>query len=384
MTVDTKAAVLWKTHSDWQIEDITLDPPKAGEVLVELAASGLCHSDEHLVTGDMAMPPELNELLGFPQYPIIGGHEGAGIVMEVGAGVSTLKPGDHVALGFVPSCGRCPSCSTGHQSLCDLGQFLIVGRQVSDQTARHHLASDGTDLGIMCCLGTFGPHTVVNEASCIKLDDDIPVDKAALVGCGVTTGWGSAVYRAQVQPGETVVIVGIGGIGINAVQGAAMCGARHIVAVDPVPFKREQALLFGATHAVASVEEAFALVNEITWGALAEKAIITTGVVEGSMIGPVMSMVSKGGRCVVTGIAPMTASDVTLSLFELTLMQKELVGGIFGGANARRDIPRLMRLYQEGKLKLDELITTEYKLDDINLGYQDMRDGKNLRGLIRY
>jgi S-(hydroxymethyl)glutathione dehydrogenase/alcohol dehydrogenase len=304
--------------------------------------------------------------------------------MEVGAGVTTVKPGDPVALSFVPSCGRCPSCSSGHQSLCDLGQFLIVGRQVSDLTARHHLAKDGTDIGIMCCLGTFSPHTVVSEASCIKLEDDIPLDKAALVGCGVTTGWGSAVYRADVQAGETVVIVGIGGIGINAIQGAAMAGARHIVAVDPVQFKRDQALLFGATHTASSLEEAFALVGEITWGAMAEKAIITTSVAEGSEVASVMALVAKGGRCVVTAVASIAATEVTLSLFELTLMQKELVGGIFGGANGRRDIPRLLRLYKEGKLKLDELITTEYKLEDVNQGYADMRDGKNLRGLIRY
>jgi S-(hydroxymethyl)glutathione dehydrogenase/alcohol dehydrogenase len=187
-----------------------------------------------------------------------------------------------------------------------------------------------------------------------------------------------------VQPGETVVVVGVGGIGINAIQGAAAAGARHIVAVDPVAFKREQAPLFGATHTCESVEEAFALVGEITWGAMAEKAIICTSVAEGAMIASVLALVAKGGRCVVTAVADIKATDVTLSLFELTLMQKELVGGIFGGANPRKDIPRLLRLYKEGKLKLDELITTEYKLEDINQGYQDMRDGKNLRGLIRY
>jgi S-(hydroxymethyl)glutathione dehydrogenase/alcohol dehydrogenase len=179
-------------------------------------------------------------------------------------------------------------------------------------------------------------------------------------------------------------VVGVGGIGINAIQGAAMAGARHIVAVDPVQFKRDQSLLFGATHTAASVEEAFALVGEITWGAMAEKAIITTSVAEGSMIASVMSLVSKGGRCVVTAVADIAATEVTLSLFELTLMQKELVGGIFGGANPRRDIPRLLRLYKEGKLKLDELITNEYKLDDVNQGYEDMRNGVNIRGLIRY
>ena len=168
----------------------------------------------------------------------------------------------------------------GRQNLCDLGAFLLAGRQVTDFTARHH-SKGGDDLGIMCCLGTFSPYTVVSEASCIKIEPDIPLDKAALVGCGVTTGWGSATYAAEVQPGETVVIVGCGGVGINAVQGAAMAGARYVIAVDPVPFKHEQAKQFGATHTAASVEEAADLVAEITWGALADKAIITTGVAEG-------------------------------------------------------------------------------------------------------
>jgi S-(hydroxymethyl)glutathione dehydrogenase/alcohol dehydrogenase len=381
--VDTQAAILWETNTPWSVEDIVLDPPEQGEVVVKLAASGLCHSDEHLVTGDMTIPPQVTEMTGIKMLPIIGGHEGAGEVVEVGPGVTTLAPGDHVSLGFVPACGRCPSCSAGRQNLCDLGAYLLLGRQIGGLTSRHH-AANGTDLGIMCCLGTFGPYTVVNEASCIKLDGDIPLDKAALVGCGVTTGWGSAVYLADVQPGETVVVIGIGGIGINAVQGAAMAGARNIVAVDPVPFKLAEAVKFGATHTAASVEEAIALVGEITWGALAEKAIITTGVAEGSMIAPVMSMVAKGGRCVVTAVAPMAQTEISLNLAELTLLQKQLVGGIFGGANPRRDIPRLLRLYKEGKLKLDELVTTTYKLNDINQGYQDMRDGKNLRGMILY
>jgi NDMA-dependent alcohol dehydrogenase len=381
--MEVPAAVLWKTHSPWSVEDIVLDPPQQGEVLVKLAASGLCHSDEHLVTGDITIPPDIAEQTGASTTPIVGGHEGAGEVVEVGPGVTALKPGDHVALGFVPACGRCPSCARGRSNLCDMGAFLIFGRQVADLTARHH-AKDGTDLGIMCCLGTFAPYTVVNEASCIKLDDDIPLDKAALVGCGVTTGWGSAVYLADVQPGETVVVIGIGGVGINAVQGAAMAGARYIVAVDPIQFKRDEAVKFGATHTASSLEEATDTVKLITWGALADKAIITVDVVEGSMIAPVMAMVAKGGRCVVTGLAPMGAFDVTLSLADLTLMEKQLVGGIFGSANPRRDIPRLLRLYKEGKLKLDELITTTYQLSEINQGYQDLRDGKNVRGMILY
>ena len=381
--MESRAAILWEQNAEWSVEDITLDDPKAGEVKVELAASGLCHSDEHLVTGDMVLDPEISKMMGLEQFPIIGGHEGAGTVVEVGPGVTTLAVGDHVALGFIPACGRCPSCARGWQHLCDLGAVLLAGRQISDLTSRHH-AKDGTDLGVMCCLGTFSPVTVVSEASCIKLTDDIPLDKAALVGCGVTTGWGAAVNAANVQPGETVVVVGIGGVGANALQGASYAGARHVIAVDPVAFKHEQAPIFGATHCVSSFEEAQALVGELTWGANADKVIITTGQVTGDMIAPAMALLAKGGRCVVVSVADINAGDVKLNLFDLTLQRKELVGCIFGNANPRRDIPRLLRLYMEGQLKLDELVTREYDLDGVNQGYQDMRVGKNIRGLIKY
>ena len=161
--VKTKAAILWERNTPWSVEEIELDPPKAGEVLVKLAASGMCHSDEHLVTGDRDLPFEL---------PIIGGHEGAGIVKEVGPNVSWLKPGDHVVFGFIPSCGKCPSCATGHQNLCDLGALPGAGMQLSDGTSRHH--AQGQDLRLIGVLGTFAHHTVVNEASCIKIDKDVP------------------------------------------------------------------------------------------------------------------------------------------------------------------------------------------------------------------
>lgn len=377
-----KAAVLWDPKSDWSVEEVELDPPKAGEVLLKLVGSGLCHSDEHLLTGDMTMDPTVAEQLGVQQFPIVGGHEGAGEVVEVGPGVTSLQPGDHVVLGFIPSCGRCPSCARGRQNLCDLGAFLLGGRQVTDFTARHH--SRGQDLGIMCCIGTFGEYTVCSEASCIKIEPDIPLDKAALVGCGVTTGWGSAVYAAQVQQGESVVVVGCGGVGMNAIQGAALSGARHVIAVDPVEFKREQAQIFGATHTASSIEEATALVMDITWGAMADKVVITMGVGDGKLIESIMTMCAKGGRVVHTSVAPMNDTEVTLNLFNLTLMEKQLVGSIFGSANPRRDIPRLLRLYQEGKLKLDELVTRTYPLEDINKGYQDMRDGTNIRGMVMY
>jgi S-(hydroxymethyl)glutathione dehydrogenase/alcohol dehydrogenase len=380
--VQTRAAILWEVGADWSVEDIELDDPKAGEVKVELAASGMCHSDEHLVTGDMMLPPEIAAMLGLEQLPIIGGHEGAGIVTEVGPGVTSVAPGDHVVLGFIPSCGRCPSCARGRQHLCDLGAFLLAGRQVTDFTARHH--ARGQDLGLMCCIGTFGEYTVCSEASCIKIEPDIPLDKAALVGCGVTTGWGSAVYAAGVQQGETVVVVGCGGVGMNAVQGAALSGANHVIAVDPVEFKREQAQVFGATHTAASIEEALPMVTDLTWGVGADKVITTMGVGDGKLLESVMGLCAKGGRVVWTNVAGINETDVSLNLFNLTLLEKQLVGSIFGSANPRRDIPRLLRLYQEGKLKLDELITKTYTLPDINRGYQDMRDGQNIRGMVMY
>jgi NDMA-dependent alcohol dehydrogenase len=237
--VKTQAAILWERGGPWSVEEIELDPPRHGEVLVEMGGSGLCHSDEHVLTGDLPWP-----------MPMVGGHEGAGTVLDVGPGVEGLAPGDRVIFGFIPACGRCAACSAGMQNLCELGQYLGDGTQISDHTARHH--ARGQDLGLMCLLGTFAQHTVVSEANCIKIDDDIALDKACLLGCGVVTGWGSAVFAGGVQPGDTSVVVGVGGIGINAVQGAALSGSQYVVAVDPVEFKRDKALEFGATHAVAT------------------------------------------------------------------------------------------------------------------------------------
>jgi S-(hydroxymethyl)glutathione dehydrogenase/alcohol dehydrogenase len=369
--MQTEAAVLWEVGSEWKVEQIDLDAPKQSEVLVRLAASGMCHSDEHLLTGDL--PFEL---------PIIGGHEGAGVVEEVGAGVTSLKPGDHVVFGFIPSCGRCPSCSTGHQNLCDLGQYLAGGKQILDGTSRHH--TNGQDLNLMCLLGTFGKYSVVNEASCIKIDDDLPLDKACLVGCGVTTGWGSAVYAAEVGPGDTVVVIGIGGIGANALQGARLAGAERIVAIDPVEWKREQAKKFGATHVAASIDEANGLVAEITSGRMANQVIVTMGVGRGDLMAGILALAAKRGRVVVTNIHPAVETDMTVSLLDLTLMEKQVVGSLFGSANPRADIPRLLQLYKEGQLDLDGLVTHQYKLDEVNQGYQDMRDGKNIRGVLIY
>ena len=378
----TRAAVLYAPHTEYKIEEIELDEPKANEVLVRFVASGMCHSDEHMVTGDMAMDPAIIEMLGWQQYPIILGHEGGGIVEKVGPGVTELKAGDHVVTSFVPSCGRCPSCAKGQQNLCDNGAHLLSGRQ-EDGTSRHHLL-DGTDLATMCCLGTFAEHSVMNINSLVKVEEDLPLDKACLVACGVTTGWGSATYAAEVAPGDTVVVIGTGGVGMNAVQGAHLAGARYVIALDPVEFKREQAQNFGATHVASDVAEAQALLGELTWGRLADKVIVTVGEGKGADLESYMGMVGKGGRLVFTAVANMNENDVQLNLFAFAMQQKQLVGTIFGSANPRYDIPKLLGLYRSGHLKLDELVTRTYTLDQINEGYQDMRDGKNIRGVIIY
>lgn len=380
----SRAAVLYGLDQPWKVEEIEVDPPKAGEVLVHWKVAGMCHSDEHFVTGDMVPPKELLAMMGVDDFfPFIGGHEGAGVVMEVGPGVTSLQPGDHVSASFVPSCGRCRYCSTGRQNLCDLGAGTLMGGMITDGTHRHRVA-DGRDVKLMAKLGTFSEYATVAEASLIKVEKDLPLDCVALVSCGVATGWGSATNRADTQPGDTVVVVGIGGIGINAVQGARMAGAKRIIAIDPVEFKREKAMELGATHVFSSMAEAIPAVNELTWGQMADRVIMTPGVLHGEMMAEGMSLVGKGGTCVVTAISPMTSGEASINLFQLAMWNKEVKGTIFGSLNPRADIPKLLDMYRVGDLKLDELITRRYTLDQINEGYQAMRDGENIRGVIVY
>ena len=368
----TKAAVLWEPGRDWQIEEIELGDPVAGEVQVRLAASGLCHSDEHLVTGS-SVPG---------RYPVVGGHEGAGVVTKVGSGVTGLAEGDHVVLAFIPACGVCLPCSQGLQNLCDQGAGLLSGQAISDGT--HRITVGGTPAATMCLLGTFCPYVTVNQTSVVKIEDDVDLESAALLGCGVSTGWGSATEVGDTRPGDTVVVVGVGGVGINAVQGAAAAGARFVVAVDPVAAKRDTAREFGATHTFASMTEASGPVTELTWGRRANTTILTVGELQGEQLAEAQALTGKGGQIVVTAMASGTQLDAKIRLAALALMQQRVQGAIFGGVSPRTQIPRLLHLYRQGRLKLDELITSTYKLEDINTGYQDMRDGKNLRGMVRF
>ncbi|UYP18739.1 NDMA-dependent alcohol dehydrogenase [Rhodococcus sp. Z13] len=368
----TKAAVVKGVGRPWEIEEIDLGDPVAGEVQVRLAASGLCHSDEHLRSG--ATP--------LPSFPVLGGHEGAGVVTKVGPGVRGLEEGDHVVLAFIPACGRCRACAKGMQNICDEGAGLLTGQAISDKTYRATL--NGEPVLQMCLLGTFAPYVTVNEASVIKIEKDIPLEKAALLGCGVATGWGSATAIGGTKLGDTVVVIGVGGVGINSVQGAAHAGARFVVAIDPVEFKRQKAKEFGATHAFASIEEAAPVIGEITWGQMADVTVITVGEITGDIIGPALGLTGKGGQVVVVGMGHASDTQVTMSLFELTLLQKRLQGAIFGGTGPRSQIPKLLELYRNGQLDLDNLVTKTYRLEEINEGYADMHAGRNLRGLVLY
>jgi S-(hydroxymethyl)glutathione dehydrogenase/alcohol dehydrogenase len=364
----TTAAICRAIGQEWSVEEIELDPPESGEVLIRLAASGLCHSDDHIVTGDSPMP-----------LPMIGGHEGSGVVEDVGPGVAGLQPGDHVVCGFIPACGRCEPCSTGHQNLCDMGAAIATGRQV-DGSSRHHTGGD--DLNLMCLLGTFSHHTVVNEASCIKIDPSYSLRTACLVGCGAVTGWGSAVYAAKVMPGDTVVVVGIGGIGSSAVQGARLAGAETIVAIDPVEFKRQKAKEFGAHATFSSMVEALEPVRELTRGRMANKVIMAMGVGRGDLFSQAMDLTAKRGSVVVTNIHPVSETQITISMAMLTGWEKHVVGSLFGSANPRVDIPHLLELDRRGQFDLEALVTRTYPLEGVNDGYRDMREGVNIRGVL--
>jgi len=366
--VKTTAAVLLEAGRPFEIMELELDGPREGEVLINYTAAGLCHSDLHLTDGDLP-----------PRFPIVGGHEGAGIIEDIGPGVTKVKPGNHVVCSFIPNCGHCRYCSTGRQNLCDMGATILDGC-MPDGSFRFH--GGGQDFGAMCMLGTFSQKATISANSVVKIDDWLPLETAVLTGCGVPTGWGSATYAGNVRPGDITVIYGIGGIGINAVQGAAHAGAKYVVVVDPVAFKRETALKFGATHAFDNASAAAEKVNELSWGQGADQAIVTVGTVDEEVISAAFGILGKGGTLVVTGMAAPDKLTIHVSGLDLTLSEKTIRGTLFGSANPQYDIVRLLRLYDAGQLKLDELVTTKYRLEDVNQGYQDLRDGKNIRGVI--
>jgi NDMA-dependent alcohol dehydrogenase len=383
--MQVRAAIVSELHGPWHAETIEIDEPHANEVKVKMSFAGLCHSDEHVRSGDMVPSADLVHLLTGhdSMFPVIGGHEGAGVVESVGENVTTLKEGDHVAVSFVPSCGRCEYCASGRQYLCDLGAYTLMGPMIADGTWRHHLGD--SDLNRMCQLGTFSEYIVVNEASLIRIEPWYDLRAAALISCGLSTGFGSAVSRGGVKPGDTVAVIGCGGVGSGAIQGAVHAGARAVIAIDTNQSKIDRALKIGATHGcTTTLEAAFGVLPELTSGKNCDVTIITVGVLTGDLVEQARSITAKGGVVVTTSIAPYDQTTVDLNLFMFAMLNQELRGTIFGSESPRVQIPRLLRLHHEGKLHVDDLITKEYDLDGVQQGYDDLESGENLRGVIRF
>jgi NDMA-dependent alcohol dehydrogenase len=367
----THAALLMEQPGKWEVVEADLDPPMEHEVLVRMVASGLCHSDDHVARADGKVP----------HFPYCGGHEGAGVVEQVGSGVRGLQPGDHVVTSFIPGCGRCRWCAHGMQNLCDSGALLSGGAQLDGRFRMHYR---GQDVSRSSLIGAFSEWSVMSEWSCVKIPERFPLRAAALLGCAVPTGWGSAVNAAQVQPGDVVIVMGVGGIGINAVQGAAHAGATTVIACDPVQLKRDAALRLGATHATASIGEATEIARSETNGQGADSTIIAVGVLGGEHIAEAFDSIRKGGTVVVTAVAPMATVGIPISPFLLAMFQKRVQGCLYGMMAPSADVPRLLSLYEHGALKLDELVSRTYALDEINVGYEDMHAGTNIRGLIEF
>lgn len=364
----TTAAVIHEIGRPIDLVELDVAAPGPGEVLMRYTHAGLCHSDLHVVQGDMS---------GW--LPMVLGHEGAGVVEDVGPGVTRVAPGDHVVCSFIPSCGHCHWCATGQQAICDMGAHIMRGCLPGGSWP---LSGPAGRYGAMCMLGTFSRYGVIHETSAVRIDPDLPLDRAALVGCGVPTGWGAAVNAADVRPGETVLVYGAGGIGMNAVQGARHAGATRVIAVDPMAGKREAALQFGATHTAATGDEARELAHTLTAGVGAAKAIVTVGTATSEVVSEAFDAVGKGGVVVLVALAGFDERTVQVSGTVATLWKKTLRGSLFGDCNPTTDIPMLLGLYRTGDLRLDGLVTRTYSLEQINEGYDDLVAGTNIRGLI--
>jgi len=366
--MQTKSAVVYEYGQPFQVETLELDEPREREVLVRVSAAGICHSDEHVRLGEMRA-----------RLPLACGHEGAGIVERVGPGVTRCKPGDHIVFSFIPACGQCRYCLMGFSNLCVL-QSRVGGGPRLDGTYRMR-NSAGQGVGQFCLISTFSEWTVAPEESIVVIDADVPLEKAALVGCGVSTAFGAVAYRARVEPGSTAVVMGCGGIGINVVQCLALAGAAQIIAVDVVEAKLEAARRFGATQTLnARTDDVAKIVRGLTDGQGADYAFEVSAVQ--SAVSQAFAAIRKGGTLVLIGLAPADMRSLPVSPQELVLLQKAVIGTLYGSVQAANDIPKLLALYKAGKLKLDELVTNTYHLDQINEGYADLVAGKNLRGVI--
>jgi len=367
--MDSLAALFRDVGAPVSIERITLDPPHPTEVLVRVAAVGLCRTDYHVMRGERRVAMQ----------PMVLGHEAAGVVEEIGAAVDGIKPGDHVILTFIPGCGNCRWCRLGLHHLCAEGARITQGPQLDGTYRRHD--REGFAVGAFCMIGAFAERTVVDQASVVVIDRDIPFDLASLVACGVPAGVGAARYRARVKPRESVLVVGCGGDGMNVIQGAHLCGASKIIAADIVPAKLDWAREFGATHGVnAQGEELTRAVLELTDGIGVNHSFVCIN--PPATLLPAFRATAKGGNVVVTALTPDTVTEIRIPPLELLVTQKAIMGAVYGFVSPRLQIPELLALYRKGALKLRELITQTYRLDEINRGYSDLEAGKNLRGVV--
>jgi S-(hydroxymethyl)glutathione dehydrogenase/alcohol dehydrogenase len=361
-----KAAVFYGPHQPLVIEELDIQPPKKGEILVKIAASGLCATDLHFIEGFFPWPA-----------PAVLGHEAAGVVEQVGDGVTAMEPGDHVILAIAPFCGVCRYCVAGKPYLC----VEAGGTQaMKDGTTRLSLKKDGTPVFHFMGVSSFAEYAVVREIAAVKVRDDAPLDKLSLIGCGVTTGIGAAINTAGITPGKSVAVFGCGGVGLNIIQGANLAGASPIIAIDTLERKLDMAREFGATHFIdASKEHAALKVHEITGGG-ADFAFESVGSVE--VLGQAFDSIDRGGTAILVGVPPLGAKYevATIHLFN----DKALRGCAYGSANIRRDFPMIVNLYMAKKIKLDELITRVYPLEKVNEAFEAMKKGEVARSIIKF
>lgn len=366
MSRRSKAVVYREGNEAVEVEEIEVRAPKRAEVTIQLAACGVCHSDVSATNGTIPIPP-----------PLVLGHEGAGIVVEVGEGVTELSVGDHVVTMFVSMCGKCRYCVTGRPALCDQAAKAVA--TLPDGSVPTH-DRNGGPLNVFSGCGVMSEYATLHVDSVVRVDEDIPLDRAALIGCGVMTGVGAVINTARVEPGSTTIVFGAGGVGLNAIQACALSGATTIVAVDTMAEKLQLARRFGATHAVNATGESNVVrtLRKLTGGG-ADYAFECVG--SGAVAAQAYGAIRKGGTAVVVGVAP-PGDQTCISTSSLTFAEKTLTGSYFGSARPREDFPRLLGLYKAGHLMLDELITRTYSIDEAPQAFIDLVEGKNARGVI--
>lgn len=363
-----QAAILHEPNGHFTIESLTLDEPKADEVLVKIAASGVCHSDWHVATGTTMHP-----------MPCVAGHEGAGVVQAVGDGVTQVKVGDHVVLSWTPDCGQCFYCLHNQPNLCETYTEPIWNGVMLDGTSRLHL--NDKPVYIYCGLGTFAEYAVVSEMACIPIPSNVPLQTAALVGCAVATGVGAALYTSPVKPGDSVVVYGVGGIGLNIIQGAYLAGATTIIAVDIHQSKIDLARDFGATHGVLATDSVLSDVRTLTFGRGADHVFEAVGLPHLQEL--CLELARPGGVVTFVGLSPM-GSSTNLPGSILTRTEKTVRGSYYGSVSPKRDFPRFIEMYQSRRLKLDELVSKTYALLQINVAYEHMLRGDVARCVILF